>query len=266
LLDWANFYRWPFVRFGRHSTWALVILWLAAPERHPAWDLPTNTRASIISHPDYIKAMGPDLAEFLLVLMGEHVWLSTKLDDWHELFVADQHTTKLLGEMASDFFAQIDQIYIESIVLHVCRMTDKEKGGHGYVSIHGLADLINEPAIKTRCQRLVSTAHKSAESCRVWRNHRIAHNARSVRLSSGGKTLKGFSYNDLAICRDALFDVLKCVHGAYLPHELAPKIVRRGSGATGIVNRLLASKKFSDLQVARLDPTFDFRLWSGWDC
>ena len=68
--------------------------------------------------------MGGNLGQLYYELDKEVSWLHDKWGEFRELFCGGQERIDLLSNVASSFFYVMSQVLYESVILHLCRLTD----------------------------------------------------------------------------------------------------------------------------------------------
>lgn len=123
-----------------------------------------------------IQKMGSDLGSVYFELRNEIAWLHEKWSQFLKLYGHSQETIDILNEAADNFFGIIQKVFLEDIVLHLSRLTDKIKScGHKNLSLQILPEKITDPKLKAKIEELIKTAKKSCDTARRWRDKLLAH-------------------------------------------------------------------------------------------
>ena len=110
-------------------------------------------------------------------LYNDYTYLRLKLKEFRELLGTPQYVD-LLNTTASLFFWCVQNIWWESLLLHLCRLTDPapKRRARQTQTIQMLPSLIRgDPELSTDVRRLAKLACKTTKFARDWRNRRIAH-------------------------------------------------------------------------------------------
>ena len=135
----------------------------------------TRTAQEVEEH--HLRKLGPKLGRVYHDLYNDYTYLRLKLKEFRELLGTPQHVD-LLNSIASLFFWCVQNIWWESLLLHLCRLTDTppKRGARQTQTIQMLPTLIRcDPKLSTDVRRLARHACKTTKFARDWRNRRIAH-------------------------------------------------------------------------------------------
>lgn len=159
----------------------------------------------------YITLMGQELGTIYTRLWNECVWLFWRWDDYVVLFGTSEERLNKLNEAAPAFFYQLQGTLFESVLLHMCRMTDPVKSrGRGNLTLELLPDLV-DAAIRDDVKSLLATARQQCDFARGWRNRRISHNDLGLALDKSAKPLPAASRKSVREGLDAIAAVLNRV-------------------------------------------------------
>ncbi len=127
-----------------------------------------------------VEAMPKQLGELYYELRNQLVLLHLKWNDYRSLYADGLETINLLNEAAPGFFYNLQRMMWEDVLLHLCRITDREQiSGKETLTIQRLKREISddefgelrkkvEAQVKKACQKINSFA-------RPLRNRRLAH-------------------------------------------------------------------------------------------
>ncbi len=159
----------------------------------------------------YITLMGQGLGAIYARLWNECVWLFWRWDDYIVLFGTSEERLNKLNEAASAFFYQLQGTLFESVLLHMCRMTDPVKSrGRDNLTLELLPDLV-DAAIRNELKNLLASARQKCEFARGWRNLRISHSDLGLALDKSAKPLPAASRKSVREGLDAIAAVLNRV-------------------------------------------------------
>ena len=125
----------------------------------------------------HLRKLGPKLGRLYHDLYNDYTYLRLKLKEFRELLGTPQYVD-LLNTTASLFFWCVQNIWWESLLLHLCRLTDPapKRRARQTQTIQMLPSLIRgDPELSTDVRRLAKLACKTTKFARDWRNRRIAH-------------------------------------------------------------------------------------------
>lgn len=119
--------------------------------------------------------MGAELGECFYEIWQEVARLHSKWAEYKYLYGDSEERIALLNTSASSFFKIVQDMFWESTMVQLCRLTDPPKSyGKRNLTVQLFSDLV-EDAIKSETDILVVEAKQSTKFCRDWRNRRIAH-------------------------------------------------------------------------------------------
>lgn len=164
-----------------------------------------------------VAAMPGTLGKEYFALYREVAWVHLKWKDFRALFTHDQATVGLLNEAAPDFFGHLQGIMWESVLLHLCRLTDPPKSGCGRdnLSIRRLPDIVDEE-LKTELSSLVAGARQNTEFSRDWRNRALAHKDLGANVGQSSESLAAASSQQVEEALKAIRKVMNCLERHYL--------------------------------------------------
>jgi hypothetical protein len=198
-------------------------------------------------------------------LLIEYIRLHFTIDDWHALYADSEKHFNLIRDTAQGFFGPLRRMMLESIILQITRMMETDNGNNKQLSLHKLAPLVVDHSRKKTFKRLKNKATHASKVCDSWRDNIIAHAALKHFVPTDGTKLESIKWKDMQECRDAIWAVLEYTHASFSPNvQLLRCFLRDHPGASGLIEHLKQSKKFTELNIARHDDMFDFTKWEGW--
>lgn len=124
---------------------------------------------------EYIASMGKALGAQFHRLWEELAWLNIKWAEYVELLGTKPSRVDLLNKAAPLFFKIVGESLWESILLHICRITDPPKSkGNATLTVLALPKLVDS-RIENKVTKLVEIVNQKTKFCRDWRHRRIAH-------------------------------------------------------------------------------------------
>ena len=125
-----------------------------------------------------VAAMGAPLGELYFALYREVVWLHLKWKDFRDLFAINPERVDLLNRAAPDFFANLQRMMFEDVLMHLCRLTDPPQSmGHDNLTLRQLPNSITVQALCSQVQSNVDAAKQKTQFARDWRNRALSHKA-----------------------------------------------------------------------------------------
>jgi hypothetical protein len=193
-------------------------------------------------------------------LLIEYIRLHFTMDDWHALYADSEKHFNLIRDTAPGFFGPLRRMMLENIILQITRMMETDNRDNKQLSLHKLAPLVVDPVRIKAFKELKKKAVLDG-----WRDNFIAHAALKLFVPTDGPKLESIPWKDMLACRDAIWAVLEYTHYSFSPDvQLLRCFPRDHPGASGLIEHLKQSQKFSELKIARHDDKFDFTKWEGW--
>jgi AbiU2 len=134
------------------------------------------------------------------------------------LFEGSPLRRELLQEIAPTFFADLNALLIEHLILQICAMTDREESmGRKNLTVKFLiahSDFSSEPMVLAKLERLSDNMHAFSRKIRPARNRFIGHLDREKILQ--GASLGGAPRKDWEQFWLDLQDFLEIIHKHYV--------------------------------------------------
>jgi len=139
-------------------------------------------------------------------------WINKKFEIYRQLYYQPE-TVGLLMISAPSFFQMYQQQMIDDIILSIAKLTDpaKERFGNKHnFSLMSVKEQLPEkefPQLYPRLDQLYAMLHGLATKLNVWRNRRIAHNAREVALKQ--EAVPTIRHEQIRKCIEALIAIMR---------------------------------------------------------
>lgn len=133
---------------------------------------------------EYLDRMGCELGPVCYELWNQCVWIHWRWDKFLTLYGTSPESVDILNRAAPAFFADLQGLLWEEVLLRLARLTDaKVTGGQwANLTVRLLPDLV-PLAMVADVRALVDVAVQNAEFAKSWRNQRIAHLDRALALN-----------------------------------------------------------------------------------
>jgi hypothetical protein len=169
-----------------------------------------------------VNAMPSQLGELHYELHNEVAWLHLKWRDFRALYTTSPATITLLNESAPAFFGNLQRMYWEDVLLHLCRLTDPIKSaGKETLTILRIPTLIPDPDLKRQVNALATEATTRTDFARPWRNRRLAHRELPPLSGHAALPLPSASVRDVEEALVAIRATLRCIELHYLKANVA---------------------------------------------
>jgi hypothetical protein len=170
-----------------------------------------------------IAAMGARLGALYTDLYKEILWLHVVWRQYRVLFGTSQPRFELLQKAARSFFGMLDDTLWESVLLHICRLTDPpvvgRRSSKQTLTLLRLAGAIPEPEFAKRVRSLVGRARTTAKFARDERDRRIAHRDLELVQSENARPLERGSRASVEGVLALFRDIVDAMEGHYFSRE-----------------------------------------------
>ena len=175
------------------------------------------------------------LDELLDALGGEWSVGVARLNEFEQLFGNAEHV-ELLNLVGGAFFAEVQRILWDDLLLCVTRLTDSSRMGRkDNLTVKRLPDLCkHDDEFQKKVTEQVKAAANAAEFARSHRNQRISH--KDLAYAIGGSELPSATLGKIRGALDAVHAVLQTVHMELRSEHLSQEILD-GPGASVFLDR-----------------------------
>ena len=164
-----------------------------------------------------LESMGASLGELYDILSNQVSWVHFKWKQYRGLFGANQERIDFLNVAAPAFFAELQQLLWDDILLHICRLTDPPKSaGKANLTIACFPALISDADLALRVGKLFNQVKEKTGFAREWRNRRLAHREFPVASQADSRSLTPGSREDIEVALVAIRDVMNCIEVHYM--------------------------------------------------
>lgn len=183
-----------------------------------------------------VSKMGPELGPIYYALWQEitainHVWA-----EYVVLFGTRETRVSLLNEAAPSFFRTVQDALLESVILHLARLTDPAgRGDRATLTVQQLPLLIDDQALAARVKSLVETTLQKASFCRDLRNRRLAHTDLALATDKAARPLDFASRDQLNIAIKSMGDLMNEVRQHFEESETAFDFHDEPRGAIALI-------------------------------
>jgi hypothetical protein len=207
---------------------------------------------------EFCESMGPELGASYYVLYNDVVWLHMKWKEYRELYGESEARINLLNESASAFFYVVERVLWENILLHMCRLTDRETTNrsknhtHTNLSLDYLANSIDVMPFKDMLKESLYKAEQDTSFARVWRNKRLAHRDLDHSLERSVEPLPPVSRLDIENALLSIRKVMNMIHNHYLSKEVGFEYVTSSGTADTLIYFLRVARQSIEARKDRL--------------
>jgi hypothetical protein len=150
---------------------------------------------------DYISVMGQELGTIFYELYQDVSLLHAKWNQYVQLYATSDSRLELLNHTAGSFFAIIQYVLWNDLLLHIGRLSDPKYSmgdpSKPNLSLHQLPDALEESLLKEEVKKTLNKLDRKASSARDWRNRKLAHNSLLLLTDLHVKPLPRVTYSNL---------------------------------------------------------------------
>ena len=186
---------------------------------------------------EYIDGMGEPLGRLFYALVDEVEWLYIKWKEYISLYGAEQSYIDLLNKVAPLFFRFVQDLLIESIFLHITRLTDPPRSaGRDNLTIRKIPPLVSDQHLAGIIQSKIGVACQRSAFCRDWRNRHISHQDLQLAIGEGINPLPFVDQSMVQEALDAIADVLNTVILHYNKSEIGFGVMHVNGGGESLLD------------------------------
>lgn len=164
-----------------------------------------------------LESMGASLGELYDILRNQVSWVHFKWKQYRGLFGTNQERIDFLNVAAPAFFAELQQLLWDDILLHICRLTDPPKSaGKANLTIACFQALISDADLALRVDGLSNQVKEKTGFAREWCNRRLAHREFPVASQADARSLTPGSREDIEVALGTIRDVMNCIEVHYM--------------------------------------------------
>jgi hypothetical protein len=167
----------------------------------------------------YISALGAQFGEAFCDLFNHVAWLYSKWHDYQSLF-GEVSTVDLLNKTAPLIFRDIQRIVWESLLLHLCRLTDPPQSARqDNLTLRRIDQMLPSTADQPFRAALASKVGDAVDKtgfARTWRNKQLAHTNLSVAAGGNAVSMPPAGKTEMQAAIDAIGEAMNCVERHYL--------------------------------------------------
>ena len=211
---------------------------------------------------DYIASLGEEFGTAFHEVRKEWMGAWIRHEELKEVF-GSQEGIGYLNSVAPQFFADVQQLFWNDLMLYVSRLTDKSKGALKLRSLEGF--LRDDPELRQQVREHRRAAAMAAIPARDWRNRRIAHIDR--RLGTGDPSANPLPPVQMETCKEVLDHVhkaLEAIQYSRMDSGIANLVIYgpRGGGLISYLKGLVDSVRFI-AEIINPDDPYSLDLEKG---
>ncbi len=163
-----------------------------------------------------IDQMGEELGRLHFELWGQLVWLFAIWQTYKDLYEKSEDQIALLNSAAPRFFFYNQGAMMDSVLLHICRITDPANSKSGEnLTIRRIPELVEEENKRKEIEDLIQQVIEESQFARRLRNKKIAHLDLNVARGKVAVPLEMVTRENIEKTLDTMAIVLKTTEIAY---------------------------------------------------
>ena len=218
---------------------------------------------------DYVQRMGEELGRAYHLLWNECALLHMRWEEYLELFANDAENFHVMNETAPGFFRSVQDLYWESILLGLCRFSDKSVvAGKKTLSLANLLTYAaSQPVLDL--PKLVNDALTKIKFAQDWRNRRIAHADLVHMLDKPATPLAPASRQHVREALCSIVDALSAIEMHFTGSGLGFIGTGFRFGGQHLLSQLRVASRLQSEHRDRLangvarEDDFDWKKWRG---
>lgn len=186
-----------------------------------------------------IKTFGNELGLTYYYLYNQIGFLKIKWSEYKKLYLVSKEQIDFLNSYAPFYFSVNQKIYFNDILLHIVKLTDKEKTlGHDNLSIEKLKSLIPNGKDNTEVKKAITDSLSQVKFFKEWRNKYLAHFDFYVMTNQNNNLLNEVPIEDVEKSINSLWNIIQIISKTYFNEILADDVIEQLGGATVFIKKL----------------------------
>jgi hypothetical protein len=171
------------------------------------------------NHRDY-SAIPARLRDVYGALENELVWIHGRWIMYVQLFGTNELRIELLNDIAPSFFSELQLLWMDYIVLEICRITEIKPKNLVLRQFCKLLDKNQYPSLALKLDGILKDVRRTTEPLRDLRNRNIAHLNRSTVLGTHQSPLPGISRQNIEDALSAIREFMNAIELEFSGSEL----------------------------------------------
>jgi hypothetical protein len=207
--------------------------------------------------PEQIRAqlvgvMGEPLAELVFELDNRFCEACLKWQQ-HEALFDSEEKVELLNKSAPAFFASLQNILIDDVVMHISRLTDNAKvAGKDTLSLDQMKKAVTDAALTTKLTLLIADVTTKTKPARDYRNTHGAHT--SLAVVRGDQVVPGVSRAQVKAALQSIHQVFEAIRDHYNLTPVCMDVIETLGGVPSLLDVLRKGVKARQEERDRWRP------------
>ncbi|WP_404305916.1 AbiU2 domain-containing protein [Neorhodopirellula lusitana] len=213
-----------------------------------------------------LAAVPAKLAPVYQRLNEELIWIHGKWNMYRQLFGFSKSRVDLLNESSQAFFAVLQPLWIDYLVLEICKLTDPAQSGkYTNLSIEQLHEKLSSTkyrGIRDQLSLLANSVREECKPLRDRRNKRIAHNEFRTAMSQEAVSIRGISFRELEAALESIRNYMMAFRSHFIDDaDYTYETFTAGDGGLDLVYVLKQASVFREME--RDDLSLAIRVDEG---
>jgi AbiU2 len=179
----------------------------------------TAMAANDANQRDY-TAIPAHLRDVYVALENELVWIHGRWIMYRQLFGTNELRIELLNDVAPSFFGELQSLWMDYILLEICRITEIKPKNLVLRQFCKLLGKNQYPSLAIELDGILENVRRTTEPLRAVRNRSVAHLNRSTVLGTRQSPLPGISRQNIEDALGAIREFMNAIELEFSGTEL----------------------------------------------
>lgn len=199
-------------------------------------------------------------------LNRELLWVHGQWNMYQQLFGYSEARIRILNDSAQTFFAVLQPVLADYIVLEICKLTDptgsREHANLVITQLHQKLVKSHHRHIRDQLSSIAQEVKNDCQPLRERRNQVIAHNAYAIAMEQNQATSRGISHGEMELALKSIRKYMEAFRSHFIdPGDYGVKAFTIGDNGLDLVNALKQSSAFREM--VRHDVSLSMRVDEG---
>ena len=186
-----------------------------------------------------IQTLGNDLGKTYFYLYSQIAFLKIKWDEYRKIYHVSKEQIEFLNQYAPFYFSVNQKILFNDILLHIAKLTDKEKScGNDNLSLLKLKSLLSSNKKYLKINISIGKAMDLSSVLITWRNKYLAHYDFYVLTNQNNNILNEISVFEVDNIITSMWEVIKIMGKEVFNDDLQDEVIPKLGGADIFVKKM----------------------------
>jgi hypothetical protein len=182
---------------------------------------------------NHIKILGIEFGKIYNACWNDVGWLHLKWQQYKELYMVSQEQIDILSRVAGSFFKVVQDVLLDDILLHICRLIEFEKkGGKSRLSLRRFIRFTRNTDIHDKLKSEIDALTKLVTPAVDRRNRLIAHKSFDLVIDENLHPLSEITYKDIAQMISSIDRMINIIEDKMFDSSTDFTVLTSGSGAS----------------------------------